>query len=243
MMSLELIRLHCCRVTIAVSAAMAFSFCAHAQSSIPGYPEDVRAYDKREVGMLPRYCIHTQNFRERVEGGNNPEQIKYWRSVMGERFEAMHHYCWALMKTYRGNFLARTSTQRYGYLRDAISDYEYVIRGSPRDFFLLPEILTKNGDNYVRLGEAAQGIRNYQLAIEIKPDYWPPYAAISDYFKKLGDIKKARDVLEKGLSMSPDVKALTTRLKELDGVKSKTNAAVTPPAKPAVTPSLDEKQP
>ena len=51
------------------------------------------AYDPREVAMLPRYCAYTQGFRDHVPGGNNPAEIQRWYSMLGETFNAMHHYC------------------------------------------------------------------------------------------------------------------------------------------------------
>jgi tetratricopeptide (TPR) repeat protein len=77
----------------------------------------------------------------------------------------------------------------------------------------------KKGENLIRLGRGPSGIKELLRAAELKPDYWPPYAAISDYYKKNGDLKDAREVLEKGLSASPDAKALKERLANLDTVK------------------------
>ena len=169
--------------------------------------------------MLPRYCAYTQSFRDRVPGGNNPDEIQRWYSIMGQTFHAMHHYCWGLMKTNRGVLLARDEQSRRFYLQDAIGEFDYVIDRAPPDFVLLPEILMKKGENLIRLGQHGSGIRQLLRAIELKPDYWPPYAAMSDYYKNTGDLKKAREVLEKGLSASPDAKALKDRLAKLDAVK------------------------
>src|SRR4051812_39927769 len=72
-----------------------------ARAEIAGYPSSVEAYDAREVAMLPRYCIYTQLFRERVPGGNNAAEIRKWTALMGDTFDTLHHYCWALMKTNR----------------------------------------------------------------------------------------------------------------------------------------------
>mgnify|MGYP001306782646 CR=1 FL=1 len=56
---------------------------------------------------------------------------------------------------------------------------------------------------------------------------------MSDYYKSKGDLKNAREILEKGLSSSPDVNALKRRLAELDSAKGKPNAARESPRKPA----------
>jgi tetratricopeptide (TPR) repeat protein len=188
-------------------------------AEIPGYPASVQEYDAREVAMLPRYCIYTQQFRERVPGGNNPAEIERWYSVMGGTFHAMHHYCWGLMKTNRAIVLARNQEDRKFYLADAIGEYDYVIVRAPADFVLLPEFFTKKGENLLRLGKIPEGIANFHLAIDKKPDYWPPYAALSDHFKQTKDLTTARQWLEKGLSASPDAKALQQRLADLGGAK------------------------
>ena len=207
-------------------------------ADVPGYPANIQEYDAREVAMLPRYCAYTQSFRDRVPGGKNPDEIKRWGSIMGEEtFHAMHHYCYGLLKTNRAVLLARNQQLRRFYLQDSIGEFDYVIRHAPPDFVLLPEILTKKGENLIRLGQGPTGILELLRAIELKPDYWPPYAAMSDYYKGTGDLTKAREVLEKGLSASPDAKALKDRLAKLDAAKGK--AAPQPAGKPA--PSSEEQ--
>jgi tetratricopeptide (TPR) repeat protein len=191
----------------------------------PGYPNNVREYDPREVALLPRYCIYTQEFRQRIPGGNNQAEINRWHLIMGDTFEAMHHYCWGLMKTNRAMLFARNKQTRMFYFGDAIDEFDFVIRRAKPDFVMLPEILTKKGDNLIRLGSGPRAIPELQRAIELKPDYWPPSAVMSDYYKATGDIKKAREVLEKALSFSPNAKALKTRLAELDGATDKRKTA------------------
>lgn len=184
-------------------------------AQIQGYPASVIAYDAREVAMLPRYCIYTQSFRGSVPGGGNQAEIKRWNSVMGPTFEAMHHYCWGLMKNNRANVLARTQQARLFYLGDAIGEFDYVIQRAPPDFVMLPEILTKKGENLLRLGKTAKAIPELLRAIELKPEYWPPYEVLSEHYRVAGDIAKAREMLEQGLSFSPDSKTLKRRLADL----------------------------
>lgn len=171
--------------------------------------------------MLPRYCKYTQLFRGKVPGGHDPEEIQRWYSIMGDTFHAMHHYCWGLMKTNRAILLTRTRKYRLFYLEDSILEFDYVLRYTPKNHVMLPEILTKRGDNLIRLDRAALGLLELARAIEAKPDYWPPYAIVSDHYKAIGDVERARETLEKGLSFSPDAKGLKSRLTELDAVKGK----------------------
>ncbi len=177
--------------------------------------------------MLPRYCLHTQFFRDRV--GRSPDEVERWISIMGPSFHHMHHYCWGMMKTNRAIFFTRTRHFRMFYLNDAILEFDYVIRNATPNFVMLPEIFTKKGENLIRVGRGLDGIQDLQRAIELKPDYWPPYAALSDYYKETGDRAKARESLEKGLSASPNTKALMQRLAALDAPQSKRKNDPPPP--------------
>jgi tetratricopeptide (TPR) repeat protein len=215
------------RRALAIVVFVAAAGQANAQQ-IPGYPA-VEAYDPREVAMVPRYCIYTQHFRDRVPGGNDRATIDAWYARMGPVFHAMHHYCWGLMKTNRALLLARDTDTRRFYLGDAISEYDYVIQHSSDDFVLLPEILTKKGENLVRLGKGPQAIREFDRAMTLKPDYWPPYAHLSDYYRSTGDVAKARETLTRGLESAPDATALRRRLAELDvGIRGNTQRRNSP---------------
>jgi tetratricopeptide (TPR) repeat protein len=188
-------------------------------AGIPGYPASILEYDAREVAMLPQYCVYTQDFRARIPGRNNLEEIRRWRAKMGNAFEAMHHYCWGLMETNRAVLLTRSPQDRNFYLTSAISNFDYVIQNSPANFVLLPEILTKKGENLIRLGRGAQGVLALEQAISLKPDYWPPYAVIGDYYKESGNVAKAREVLDRGLTVAPEAKGLRRRLAELNNAR------------------------
>jgi hypothetical protein len=202
-------------------ATFLFMRTATADSVIPGYPDAIEgAFDPREVALLPPYCKHTQLFRERVPGGNNAAEVERWSQLFGPTFNAMHHYCWGLMKTNRALFLARTAQTRAFYLNAAIAEIDYVLERATPDFVLMPELLTKKGENLIRLGVGAPGVLELERAIETKADYWPPYAALSDYYKEIGDTRLSRQVLEKGISAAPDAQALRKRLAAIDRAKS-----------------------
>lgn len=185
-------------------------------AQIPGYPAQVQQYDRREVALLPRYCIYTQDFRAKLPGGNDPAQIKRLTREMGPTFNHMHHYCWGLMKTNRAVLLARTEQDRRFNLSSAIEEFDYVLRSAPPDFPLLAEILTKKGENLIRLDRAGAGLVELQQAIHIKADYAPAYAAIVEHYKKAGQPAKAREWLQKGLAVAPTAPALVRQRAELD---------------------------
>ena len=172
-------------------------------------------YDARELAMLPRFCNHTQLIRMFAPGGSDKNEIARWTGVFGDSFQHLHHYCWGLMKSNRANLLARDPSVRQFFLNDAVGEYDYVIDRVPKDFILLPEILYKKADNLFRLGRAPVAIFHLERAIELKPDYWPPYAAIADHYKEVGQTAKSREILEAGLAAAPGTPALTRRLAEL----------------------------
>jgi tetratricopeptide (TPR) repeat protein len=207
-----------CGAVLAAGAAKA--------QDIPGYPSSVEAFDRREIALLPPYCVHTMIFRERIPGGNNPEVVQRWRSLMGpNNFDTMHHYCWGLMKTNRATLLAKSAYTRQFYLNSAVSEFDYVLERVSKDFILLPEVLTKKGENLVRLGKGPAAMFVLERAAEVKPDYWPSWAQMADYYKDTGDTRKAREVLEQALSFSPDAAALKRRLAELDSAPQRRKGA------------------
>jgi tetratricopeptide (TPR) repeat protein len=210
--------------TLAAISVLATTMAPARAEGIVGYPAQVEAYDPREVALLPRYCIYTQSFRDHVRGGNDKTMIDGWYARLGPTFHALHHFCWGMMKTNRGMLLANDRQTRDFYLSAANVDFDYVIERAPADFVLLPEILAKKGENLIRLGNGPLGMIELQRAAELKPDYWPPYAYMSDYYRELGDQAKAREVLEAGLQRLPESQSLRTRLAELDSISRRKKA-------------------
>lgn len=197
--------------------ALAGSGAVSQAQDIPGYPGMIDAYDAREVAMLPPYCKHTQLFRDAVPGGNNREEISRWMGIFGpDMYQHMHHYCWGMMATNRAVILARSQQVRMSYLSRSISEFDYVIRHAKDDFLLLPEILARKGENLIRMGRGPAAIAELERAIELRPDYWAPYAHLADFYKQVGEIDDARSALERGLAKAPDAVGLKRRMAELD---------------------------
>lgn len=209
------LKLITCIRAVAVAGLLCFSNISVAEL-IAGYPDDFRyVLDPREVALLPQYCKYTQVYRKLIPEGNNAAEIDRMYATLGRGFHALHHYCWAIVSTHRALFLAQTKQTRDFYLDQAVRDIDFVIANSPTDFVLLPELFTEKAKNLIRLGKGAVAVNQLERAIELKPDYWPPYAVLSDYYKDQGVVAKAREVLEQGLSAVPEAKPLRTRLAEL----------------------------
>jgi len=189
----------------------------------PLYAQDPHTYEPSLILKLPPYCKHTMFFTERVPGGNNPDEIRRWKTLMGPTFIHMHHYCYGLMATNRAIYLSTTRADRMHNLGVSIVEFDYVIQRAPPEFGLLPEILTNKGENLIMMDRGPEGVGVLQNAIDIKPDYWRSYAVVSDYYKSVGAPAKAREWLEKGLSAAPGTRSLTRRLAELGGEQGKSN--------------------
>lgn len=178
-------------------------------------------YDPKQLALLPPYCKYTQVYRDKVAGADDATQIQRWTDIMGGRqnYIHMHHFCWALEATNRALYFSSSKLERDRELTASLEDFDYVIARVTPDFVLLPEMLTKRGENLLRLGNGPRGLQDLTRAIELKPDHWPPYAALSDYYKALGDLQSAREWAEKGLAAAPGTKALQRRLTDLDKTK------------------------
>ena len=192
----------------------------------PAYAADkLDKFSPRLVTMLPPYCKYSYGYSQRVPGGDDPAQRKRWASAMGEKmFATIHHYCNGLSHMNFALLMARSRSDRRSHLNRSISEFDYVIRNAEQhshEFVLLPEILTKKGETLIHLGRVAEGVAELLRAIEIKPDYWPPYASLSDHYKATGDRGKAREILERGLAAVPDASSLRSRLLELETASDK----------------------
>lgn len=172
-------------------------------------------YDARLVPILPPYCMHTQLYRNRVDGGTDESATRYWKAVMGERnFLHMHHYCWGLENVHRSTFKSRTKREREFELERSIAQFDYVLQRVSPDFPLLPEILTKKAQSLIRLKRGPEAVIHLHRAIEMKPEYWPPYLALSDMFQANEDHDQARLWLERAAAIAPENKMLARRLAE-----------------------------
>jgi tetratricopeptide (TPR) repeat protein len=172
-------------------------------------------YDEAAIAKLPPYCRYTKYYRELLPGRKDPAELERWQKVIGPAFVHIHHYCRGLQITNRALFEAKTKAARDRELGFSIGEFDFVIARVDSTFPLLPEILTKKGENLLVLQKDGEAVAALVRAIEVKSDYWPPYAALSDQYKKMGKLDEARNWLKRGLAASGGAKALERRLKEL----------------------------
>jgi hypothetical protein len=145
-----------------------------------------------------------------VPGGGNPAEIERLNRIMGpQNFRHIHHYCRGLFLTASGVYFTRTKLHRDRALAASLGEYDYVIDRVEPSFTLLPEILTKKGESLVLLGQP-EAVQALGRAINLRPDYWPAYAALSDYYRNIGNLKEARQWLQQGLVAAPKRSHLPT---------------------------------
>ena len=161
-----------------------------------------------EAAMLPPYCA------PRMADDYSSASAKEWidRFTM-ENYVHMHHYCIGLMELNRAYGKGRS--RGAGDVASSIQNIDYVIKGTAPDFILQPEFHLNKGKALAFMGRSELAALEYQQAIQLKPDYAAPYAALSDFYRDKGAKQKARETVEQGLEKIPDSKALKRRQVEL----------------------------
>lgn len=167
-----------------------------------------------EWPFLPTWCRYTQDAGESI---SNPSiQAQGLISQLGkEGWSAIHHYCWGLVKVFRSYKIGITEEERHYWLSSAIGEIDYVLRNSPPNFVLRPELLTKRGHILLMLEKYVEAEKDLKAAIKEQTTYWPPYGYLSDVYLKQGKTGEARMTLEKGLKIAPDAKGLKNRMIQL----------------------------
>jgi tetratricopeptide (TPR) repeat protein len=167
---------------------------------------DMKNITAMERAQLPEYCPHTQTYHE---GG--PEYQR-WIDRLGRGFSAMHHYCWGVLKAYRATTLAGGTQLRNALLADAVREIEYVVRNTPEDFLLRPEVLLRGGQWSAKLERYPLALDYFEASIQAKPDYWPAYLEIANVNLAIHRRQQAIDALKLGLERSPAHPALEAAL-------------------------------
>lgn len=182
---------------------------------VTALPENIT---EAEMNLLPRYCRDTQVFAE-GDARTNPKG-KYWISLMGNTFGAMHHYCWGLINMNRSRRAGVPESERKQQWDSARGDFLYVIKHSTPDFILLPEIYTRVGE--VELLRKNPGAANeaFAKARVLKPDYWPAYSHWAEFLMSIGRRHEALKIVASGLAYSPDAKVLREQFRLLGGKPS-----------------------
>lgn len=161
-----------------------------------------------EIALLPPYCA------AKYKGLD----FGHWSKVIGPSFIDVHHYCDALAYVNR-YYKSRGAVDRQWFLQGAISNIDYMFShvkpNQPRNI-LLPEIHFTKGKVLVLAKDYKAG-EEFLQAIQLKPDYVDPYAALADFYLSVGKKQDALKILEEGLRQVPSSRSLARQYKEHGG--------------------------
>ena len=174
-------------------------------------------YTAGEVALTPPYCHDVLDPTYKIGG----PKTEYWVSRMGRGFLAVHHYCWGLINTRRALAPGVKPVIRTGLLQSVVGDYTFVIRNSPPDFILLPEIWTRIGETQLLRSQPGAAYDAFARAREIKPDYWPAYSRWAAVLIRSGQKAEAKELVESGLQHAPDSEELRQQFRKLGGDPSR----------------------
>ncbi len=178
-------------------------------------PNDIT---KEEIALTPSYCVDTEAFggHHQCTEGRTPKS-DYWLRVMGNGFCSLHHYCWAQIIEMRSFRYPLTPEVRKYLIGATIDEYLYVIKNSPEDFVLLPEVFTRMGRAELRIGNVNKANAAFAKARELKPDYLPAYTDWVDFLIKTGKRDEAKALAKEGLENAANGKRLIEQFQRLGG--------------------------
>lgn len=183
-------------------------------SSLASRPDEVT---DTELALLPRYCPDTQGFKYGDASYNTSPNAAKWVAMMGKGFWHIHHHCWALIKLRRADRLTTPTVQKRGLRESALADFWYVVKNTPTDFVLLPEIFTWIGRTELLLERPMNAADAFIKAQTSKPDYWPAYSHWAEALFAKGAKADAMKVVKDGLQYSPNSKPLLELFAQLGG--------------------------
>lgn len=177
-------------------------------------PEDVT---QAEMKLIPAYCADTMGFNYGGAYSDTSPRAGHWVSLMGKSFWHMHHYCWGQINLMRARKAGIPAQTRQSMLESVSGDYQYVIKNSPPDFIMLPEISTRVGDVELLLSHPEKANEAFSRARQLKPDYWPAYSHWAEYLISIGRRPEALKLITSGLEHSPNAKVLLDLYRTLGG--------------------------
>ena len=196
------------------------------------YAQSPKDVTDGELALLPPFCYDTMNMRFGDKSSNRSPRASHWESLMGQSFWTMHHYCWAKINQRRIFAPGIDPKYRIGLLGGVIGDLGYVVKNSPPDFVMLPEIYSALGEVELLRKNPAAANEHFNTARKLKPSYPPPYQMWAEYLLSTGKKDEAKAVLKAGLEHNSAAVSLQMLYKKLGG-DPRTIVPVDPPAAPA----------
>jgi len=175
-----------------------------------------RVWRRLYADHLPEYCKYTQSLPDHSRGDyGHPLSTGKYRTLFGEAWHHLHHYCFGLDLMYQNAKLTPSVELRRGNLAQAVREFDYVIDRSDDSMVLAAEIHFKKGVALMGLEQYVDAVESLTRAISIRDDYVPAYLALSNYFERFGDLEQATLIAQRGLERAPDTPVLRKRVAEL----------------------------
>ncbi len=148
------------------------------------------------------------------------DEAERWRSILGDGYIHVHHYCRGVNWILRHNRYADVHDQNYENhrrhaLNRALTEFEYVSSRVDNGFPLLPELYFNRATAYQLLGRYREAVGSLGEAVALKMDYLEAYLALGDLLAELGDSKEALAVFELGRQQAGATEALERRIRAL----------------------------
>ena len=167
--------------------------------------------NRSELALLPPYCKGTLQIRN-LSGDTT--SIEQYVAMYGESYRYLHYYCWGLNAEAK-SIKVREKLLRHDMLQFALFDIKRAIDYSEPDFVFLPNMHLSQARILFVLDQKANALSVLNKLIEMKSDYAPAYAELSDYYADNGDKPRAIKILRQGIDHTEDAEILLKRLKQL----------------------------
>ncbi|CAH1386242.1 hypothetical protein [Candidatus Nitrotoga sp. M5] len=166
-----------------------------------------------ELSRLPILCQVKLGYSLKSTQAN----IKLYAGKVGPDWQHIHHYCFALKFSNRyKNAYGNKGDQKF-YFQSAMGEFKYIFDHSSPSFWMRPEMHVQKGKLFAAARSNAEAVKEFEHALQIKPDYIQAYVALSDLYKNTSQKSKSITVLEQGLEIAPHSKSLQRRYNRLTG--------------------------
>ncbi len=166
-------------------ATLAFSQHAHAFESDP-------RVTKNEWLLLPPACMYVEGAP--AHGSDMARRLR----AHDQTWVHMHHYCWAIVQTFR-TYRHRVDRElAREYVKAAIANLDYVIDRSQPGFGLRADMFVRKAALLARLGRHIEAADTARQLIAEAPELPEGYVALADAQLKAGRPEQARDTLAHG---------------------------------------------
>lgn len=172
-----------------------------------------------EIAALPPYCT------AKISGSYD----QGWRATLGSTYDDIHHYCGALVYLSR-YYKSRNTQDKKFFLQEVTNNINYMFTHAKPGAKLLHELHYTQGQALSLAGRDGDAAAEYTQAIQLKPDYADPYAALADFYTRIGKKENALKILEDGLKQIPTSRSLARRYQRLGGTVPLPGSDTAPPA-------------